>query len=207
IQSVFLPDDAGHVTPAELETARDALTTEGMPLVLCVGSHEPRKNHLAVLAAAELLWKQGRQFSLAFVGGNAWGSEEFQWRLAALEDQGRPVRSVQKITDALLWGGYRVARCTVFPSLNEGFGLPVAESLAVGTPVVTSRYGSMREIAQGGGAILIDPRDDEDLARGLESALFDDEVNSRLRTEAARRAERTWANYADDVWDYFFASA
>jgi glycosyltransferase involved in cell wall biosynthesis len=207
IEAVFLPDDAGQVTQGELEAARSALATDGMPLVLCVGSHEPRKNHLAVLAAAELLWKQGRRFSLAFVGGNAWGSEEFQRRLDVLEDHGRPVRSVQKITDALLWGGYRVARCTVFPSLNEGFGLPVAESLAVGTPVVTSRYGSMREIAEGGGAILVDPRDDEDLARGLESALFDDEVNSRLRAEAASRAERTWADYADDVWGYFFASA
>jgi glycosyltransferase involved in cell wall biosynthesis len=207
IKSVFLPSDAGSVTDAQLASARKSLATGDLPLVLCVGSHEPRKNHLAVLTAAEVLWREGHQFSLAFVGGNAWGAEEFQHRLAVLEDHGRPVKTVHAITDALLWGGYRVARCTVFPSINEGFGLPVAESLAVGTPVVTSGYGSMAEIAIQGGGILVDPRDDQNLARGLESALFDDEVNARLRREAANRSVRTWSDYADDVWDYFFTEA
>jgi len=207
IKSVFLPSDAGSVTDAQLAAARKTLATGDLPLVLCVGSHEPRKNHLAVLTAAEVLWKQGRQFSLAFVGGNAWGAEEFQHRLAVLEEEGRPVKTVHAITDALLWGGYRVARCTVFPSINEGFGLPVAESLAVGTPVVTSGYGSMAEIAVQGGGILVDPRDDEALASGMASALFDDDVNARLRREAAGRSVRTWSDYADDVWDYFFTEA
>jgi len=207
IKSVFLPSDAGSVTDAQLAAARKTLATGDLPLVLCVGSHEPRKNHLAVLTAAEVLWREGREFSLAFVGGNAWGAEEFQDRLGTLEREGRPVKAVHAITDALLWGGYRAARCTVFPSINEGFGLPVAESLAVGTPVVTSGYGSMAEIAIQGGGILVDPRDDQDLARGLESAVFDDEVNARLRSEAAQRSVRTWSDYADDVWDYFFTEA
>jgi glycosyltransferase involved in cell wall biosynthesis len=207
ISPVFLPADAGTVTDTELAAAHAALATDDLPLLLCVGSHEPRKNHLAVLTAAELLWARGRRFSLAFVGGNAWGSEEFQFQLAALSDRGRPVQSVSAITDALLWGGYRAARATVFPSLNEGFGLPVAESLAVGTPVVTSGYGSMAEIASGGGALLVDPRDEHDLASALESVLFDDDVNDRLRAEARGRSVRTWADYADDVWGYFFASA
>ena len=207
IQPVFLPADAGDVSDAEIAAARAALATDDLPLLLCVGSHEPRKNHLSVLTAAELLWKQGKEFSLAFVGGNAWGSELFQLQLAALKKNGRPVQTVSAITDALLWGGYRAARCTVFPSLNEGFGLPVAESLAVGTPVITSNYGSMAEIAVGGGALLIDPRDEDDLAAGIERVLFDDSVNDRLRAEASVRSVRTWANYADDVWGYFFASA
>jgi glycosyltransferase involved in cell wall biosynthesis len=207
IKSVFLPSDAGSVTEAQKAAARTALSSGDLPLVLCVGSHEPRKNHLAVLTAAELLWNEGRKFSLAFVGGNGWGAEEFQQRFASLERDGRPVKTVHAITDALLWGGYHSARCTVFPSINEGFGLPVAESLAVGTPVVTSNYGSMAEIAQGGGAVLVDPRDDEDLARGLEAALFDEALNARLRHEAANRPVRTWADYADDLWSYFFASA
>ena len=207
IQPVFLPADAGTVNDAELAAARAALAVGDLPLLLCVGSHEPRKNHLAVLTAAELLWKQGGQFSVAFVGGNAWGSEQFQQQLAVLKEKGRPVQTVTAITDALLWGGYSVARCTVFPSLNEGFGLPVAESLAMGTPVVTSGYGSMAEIAVGGGAVLVDPRDEQDLARGIASVLFDDEVNDALRAAARARAVRTWSDYADDVWDYFFTEA
>jgi len=73
--------------------------------------------------------------------------------------------------------------------------------------VVTSGYGSMAEIAVGGGAVLVDPRDEQDLARGIASVLFDDEVNDALRAAARARAVRTWSDYADDVWDYFFTEA
>ena len=78
-----------------------------------------------------------------------------------------------------------MARFTVFPSLNEGFGLPLAESLACGTPAVTSDFGSMREIVDGGGgALLVDPRDDHSVADGMRSLLTDDGL---LRAFASRR--------------------
>ena len=141
ITNVFLAADAGTVTDAELATAEAALVIDGLPLLFCVGSHEPRKNHLAVLSAAEVLWRKGHKFCLSFVGGNSWGGRAFATQLEQLQELGRPVQSISAISDALLWGGYRLARATVFPSLNEGFGLPVAESLAVGTPVVTSEIG------------------------------------------------------------------
>ena len=70
--------------------------------------------------------------------------------LADLQADGRPVESLSAADDDLLWGAYRLARFTVFPSINEGFGLPVAESLGLGTPVITSNFGSMREIAEAG---------------------------------------------------------
>ena len=178
-ESIRLPSDLGEVDDAGLETARAALVVDDLPLLLCVGSHEPRKNHLAVITAAELLWREGRRFRLAFVGGNSWGSASFQAELEQLERRGRPITAISAISDDLLWGGYRIARATIFPSLNEGFGLPVAESLAVGTPVVTSGFGSMKEIAEGGGAVLVDPRDDDDVARGIARAMFDDEENER----------------------------
>ena len=116
-------------------------------MVLCVGSHEPRKNHLAVLHAAELLWREGVAFSLVFVGGNAWRAERFVDQGRAAAGGGRPIVSVRALPDDLLWAAYRLAHCLIFPSLNEGFGLPVAEALASGTPVVTSEFGSMQEIA------------------------------------------------------------
>ena len=206
IDCVFLPAEAGTATAEQIADARTSLGADDRPLVLCVGSHEPRKNHLATLAAAELLWASGREFSLAFVGGNAWGSDEFLFELERLQDAGRPVRSISAITDELLWGGYHAAAITVFPSTNEGFGLPVAESLAVGTPVVTSNYGSMLEIAQGGGAVLVDPRDDRNIAAGIERALFAEGENARLRAEAAARPSRGWPDYATELWAYFVAN-
>ncbi|MCL2463642.1 MAG: glycosyltransferase family 4 protein [Micrococcales bacterium] len=172
----------------------------GMPLVLVVGSHEPRKNHLAVLHAAERLWVQGAVFNLVFVGGNAWQSERFADEIHSLRVRGRQVEAVRDLPDALLWAIYRLARFTVFPSFNEGFGLPVAESLAVGTPVITSRFGSMAEIAAGGGALVVDPRDEDDLTRAMARLLTDDLLLERLRHEARGRDPRSWQQYADDVW-------
>ncbi len=95
-----------------------------------------------------------------------------------------------------------MARFSVFPSLLEGFGLPVAESLASGTPVITSRYGSMAEIARGGGALLVDPRDVDDLERQMRRLLTDDELLERLRDEARSRDFGTWDQYAHDVWSF-----
>jgi glycosyltransferase involved in cell wall biosynthesis len=173
-----------------------------LPLVLSVGSHEPRKNHGAVLHAAEVLWREGHRFSLVFIGGNAWHSEEFRMRLAELQQAGRPVTSISGASDATLWWGYDLARLTVFPSVNEGFGLPVVESLAAGTPVVTSDYGSMAEIAEDGGCLLVDPRDDASVARGIRSLLVDDALHSRLSAEARGRAPRSWEKYSSELWQH-----
>jgi len=206
IRPILLPADAGGVDDDGVATARAALVIDDLPLLLCVGSHEPRKNHLAVITAAELLWREGHRFCLAFVGGNSWGSGTFQAELEQLKRRGRPITAISAISDDLLWGGYRVARATIFPSFNEGFGLPVAESLAVGTPVVTSGFGSMKEIADAGGAVLVNPRDDDDVARGIARAMFDDAENERLRGEAAGRKVRGWVEYADELWDFLVDS-
>ena len=205
VRAIALPEEAPDSTPADLERARERFLIGDLPLVLVVGSHEPRKNHLAVLHAAELCWRQGSRFSLAFVGGRAWASEAFETALTAAQTAGRPVESVTRLPDPLLWAAYRLARFTVFPSLNEGFGLPVAESLAAGTPVITSHYGSMREIGERGGAILIDPRVDEELATAMRLLLNDDARLGSLRAGARGRPKRSWDDYAAEVWQFLTA--
>jgi glycosyltransferase involved in cell wall biosynthesis len=207
VREVLLPFEAGEVTDAQLAEFSAVLLTGDLPMLLCVGSHEPRKNHMAVLHAAETLWRKGREFSVVFIGGNSWGSDPFRRQLATLQKAGRPVQSISAVSDELLWSAYRLARGTVFPSWNEGFGLPVAESIAAGTPVVTSNFGSMKEIAAGGGAVLADPRDDDDIIRALDLMLFDDEVNARLRVESRSRPLAEWPDYAGQLWDYFSGTA
>jgi glycosyltransferase involved in cell wall biosynthesis len=172
-----------------------------MPTVLVVGSSEPRKNHLAVLYAAEVLWRRGHRFGLTFIGGRAWGSDRFARRAAELANAGRPIDIATGVSDAQLWAAYRVSRFTVFPSLAEGFGLPAAESLACGTPTITSDFGSMKEIGRDGGALLVDPRDDEQIVDAMERLLTDDALLDRLRCEARRRPVRTWDMYAAETWD------
>lgn len=190
---------------AALAEAGELLPAVDGPVVLCVGSHEPRKNHLTVLHAAELLWREGLQFSLLFVGGHGWRAEQFTDRVVQLQAAGRPVRSVRALPDDLLWAAYVLARVVVFPSLNEGFGLPVAEALASGTPVITSDFGSMREIASEGGAVLVDPRDDHALRDALRLVLTDETVHAQLSEQARLRPGRTWEHYAGQTWDYLVA--
>ncbi|MGI8536428.1 MAG: glycosyltransferase family 4 protein [Mycobacteriales bacterium] len=202
VVSVPLPVEAAEPSVTALETARSRFALGSVPLVLVVGSHEPRKNHLAVLHAAELLWREGLAYSLVFVGGNSWSSDRFTKVFSGMRDGGRPVQSISALSDELLWAAYRTAHVVLFPSLNEGFGLPVAEALASGTPVITSGYGSMAEIAEHGGALLVDPRDDHDLAGALRRILTEPALHAELAAQADARPKRSWDTYADELWHY-----
>ncbi len=175
------------------------------PLVLSVGSFEPRKNQLALLVAAERLWREGIAFRLRFVGGGGWRTE-FEALVNRLAGQGRDVSVAVQVSDGDLWQAYRDARFTVFTSLHEGYGLPVAESLACGVPALTTSYGSTAEIAADGGALLVDPRDDEALVAQLRRMLTDDELLGGLRAAALARPTRTWDDYAAELWDVLAAA-
>jgi hypothetical protein len=207
IVPVPLPEWAPEPSDAAVAAARrrfraqrDAHPGAG-PLVLCVGSHEPRKNHLAVLHAAHRAWLADRRFTLAFVGARGWRGDEFAVEAARLSALGFPVEHHEGVGDDELWAAYRLARFLVFPSLNEGYGLPVAEALALGTPVLTSSHGSLGDLARSGGTVTVDPRDDDDLLRGFLALLDDDTLVAELRAQAARRPPRTWDDYATEVWD------
>jgi glycosyltransferase involved in cell wall biosynthesis len=177
-----------------------AVRRTGPPLVVTIGSFEPRKNQLTVLHAAEQLWRDGLEFELEFIGGGGWPTE-FDTLMARLRRAGRPVRRRTAVTDEELWQTLRSARFSVFLSLHEGFGLPVAESLACGTPCLTSHHGSTREIADGGGALVADPQDDLAIAEQMRRLLVDDELLAQLEEQARNRPRRTWDDYAAELWN------
>ncbi len=187
--------------------ATDASATEAGPVqgteepeILAVGSHEPRKNHVAVLHAAEVLWREGLRFRLRFIGGSGWTTTAFDQALQVLLEAGRPVLIERGMDDEHLWPAYRRARFTVFPSLHEGYGLPVVESLTLGTPVIATGYGSVAELADDGGLLLVDPRSDDDLVAAMRLLLTDEVELARLRKEALARPVRTWDDYAAELW-------
>jgi glycosyltransferase involved in cell wall biosynthesis len=206
VAAIPLPTEAREPSPEDLAEAASGLMMTGMPMVLVVGSHEPRKNHLAVLHAAERLWREGLRFNLVMVGAGSWKAEEYNQALEALLQAARPIQSIRALPDRLLWAAYRLAHCTLFPSLNEGFGLPVAESLAVGTPVITSDYGSMRDILAPSGAplggLLVNPRDDTSLLEALRTLLTDEATYQRVKKETAQHVGRTWDEYAAELWPF-----
>jgi glycosyltransferase involved in cell wall biosynthesis len=146
------------------------------------------------------LWQEGVRFRLSFIGSGG-SNQEFLRRLRLLQHRGRAVRLRTGLSDAQLRRAVADARFTVFPSLHEGYGLPVAESIALGTPVITTFYGSTAEIAEEGGAITVDPRDDASLTAAMRQLLTTDTEIDRLRAEIERRRERSWQDYADELWD------
>ena len=154
--------------------------------------------------AAERLWREGLSFELVLVAGGGWGGEALRL-VQQLTHRGRPLRVLQAVTDQGLREAYARARFTAFPSLHEGFGLPIAESFSLGVPVLTTGYGSTAELAEGGGAVLVDPRDDDALTDAMRSLLTDDALLARLRTEIRSRPVRTWDAYAQQAWDQLVA--
>ena len=198
----LLPPSPAEIGVDDLDQVRTELGLGPAPMVLVVGSHEPRKNHMIVLEAAEALWAQGQWFDLVFIGGSGWRSEAFDVEVDRLISLNRPLQVRKRATETELWAAYRLARFSVFPSLLEGYGLPIVESIASGTPVITSNYGSMAEIGAGGGAVLVDPNDLDGLVDAMRLMLTDDGHLDRLRSEAASRSFPTWDSYAADVWDF-----
>jgi alpha-1,3-rhamnosyl/mannosyltransferase len=142
--------------------------------VLAVGTLEPRKNLARTIEAAARVGAQ-----LRIVGAAGWGG---------VEARGEHVTWLGHVDDEELARQYRGARCVVYASLYEGFGIPVLEAMACGAPVVTSADSAMAEIA-GGHATLVDPLDVASIAAGIESATPGgvDHARSFAWTETARR--------------------
>jgi hypothetical protein len=200
IETVSLPAQVGAVDDDVVERVRSELGLVGATVVLSVGSHEPRKNHLALLTAAELNWRAGHDFTLVLVGGNAWGDGEFQEMVRRLRRKGRSVQMLSGVGDDVVWSLYRMARFSVFCSVNEGFGLPVVESLVSGVPVVTSDFGSMRELGEGHGALVVDPHSPLEMSRAMGRLFSDDELHVELVAQSADMPRPTWDDYAADLW-------
>lgn len=189
------PAAAGPSVPA-------STSPRARPVVLLPGTREPHKNQRTVLHAAERLWREGLDFEVRLVGGRGWSDEVLAPVIARLVADGRPVADVGRVPEAQLWQELRGADVVAFLSLHEGYGLPVAEALACGRPVLTSRFGSQAEIAAGGGCLTVDPRDDDDVTAGLRRLLTDPAERTRLAAEAAARTRRTWDEYAEDLWAF-----
>lgn len=169
--------------------------------VLCVSTFVPRKNHLGLLDAAEQLWAAGIEFELKLVG--AWaGNFGVLKKIRVLRSKGRRLVWLKHVDDKTLHAIYRECAFTVYPSLMEGFGLPIAESLWHGKPCICGGNGALGEIAQGGGCLIVDQSNAVALAAGIKSLLEDRQLLARLTQEARARTFRTWSEYIDKFVTY-----
>lgn len=169
--------------------------TASEPLVLVVGDHSPQKNHARILQAAELLWRAGRRFRVVVIATDTDARSRVEDAGRGILSAGRPVRFVSGVSDDVLAAAYRESAFTVFPSLHEGFGLPLAESLAAGTPVITSDRGALRELAAGGGAVMIEPEATDALVATMDRLLSNPAELQALTRAAAAREGTSWADW------------
>jgi glycosyltransferase involved in cell wall biosynthesis len=184
-----------------LELARRELGVGKSPFVLAIGVLEPRKN-LNRLMDAFLVLKERRKVApdlkLVLAGGKGWLYDDIFEHHAA-----SPVREdillPGFVPDQMLPAIYSAADVLAFPSLYEGFGLPILEAMACGTPVVASRASCLPEVAEGA-ALLVDPTNVEALAGALELSLLDSDVRARLIRDGQQRAsEYSWRQAAEQL--------
>jgi glycosyltransferase involved in cell wall biosynthesis len=164
--------------------------------LLFVGTLQPRKNVARILAAFERLPPAvARDAQLVIAGRAGWHAEEVVAALRAAGANGR-VRWLDYVPEQDLRPLYRGASAFVFPSLYEGFGLPVLEAFASEVPVIASNVTSLPEVA-GDAAILVDPLDTDAIAEAMASLLDDPATGARLRERGLARARTyTWERCA-----------
>jgi glycosyltransferase involved in cell wall biosynthesis len=185
--------------PDVLERVRRTHRLE-QPFVLCVGTLEPRKNLVRVLDAFARL---RTHHLLVIVGPTGWEYDEIVARAAGLGDR---VRLLGHVPDATLAALYRLCLVFCYPSLYEGFGLPLLEAMTSGAPAITSCVSSLPEV--GGDAVrYVDPLSVEEIATALAELLASDEERRLLGERGRERAALfSWDRAAEDLLDQLAAS-
>jgi len=192
---VIYPGVEARFRPIANETALAAVRARyGLerPFILGLGTLEPRKNWSGLIEAyGRLLERRRVPHDLVIVGGKGWLYEPIFQKVDEL-GLGERVRFVGRASDEDLPAIYSLAACLAYPSFYEGFGIPVIEAMACGTPVVTTPVSSLPE-AGGGAALYVEPGDADALAEALEQAIGNEALRARLRTAGLAQAQRfTW---------------
>jgi glycosyltransferase involved in cell wall biosynthesis len=188
----IVPEGVGTspVAPTDSNVLRPRLDLGDRTVVLSTSAKRPHKNLMRLLDAWALL---PAPRPLLVLPGYATAHEGELRRHAERHGIAGDVRFLGWVPSADLEGLYQVARCFVFPSLYEGFGLPVLEAMARGVPVACSDRGSLREVA-GGAARLFDPEQPRTIADAVSGLLLEERLRERLRDAGLQRAARfSWS--------------
>ncbi len=170
----------------EIKAVKEKFKIKG-DFFLCVGTREPRKNISQVIVAFTQLSKELPNLSLVVAGKYGWGEDAAESKIKNLESRIKILGYTEKEDLARLYSG---AKAFIYPSLHEGFGLPILEAMACGAPVITSNVGSMKEIASGT-AFLCDPLSVESIAEAMLKITKEDQNELRQKS-LVRAGDFSW---------------
>ena len=164
--------------------------------ILSVGSIEPRKNLLGLLKAYLSLSRDIKnEYKLVLAGFKGWENSEI---VSLIKQNSQDVFYLGYLSNEELAKVYNLSSCFVFPSFYEGFGLPILEAMACGTPVVCSNSSSMPEVG-GDAAVYCNPKDIDDIAKKIEMVLNDKILQQKMIEKGLQRAkEFTWEKSAQE---------
>ena len=182
-------------SPQEVQAFRERVGLE-WPYTLFVGTLEPRKNLVRLVQAyARAMQAAGLPHHLVLVGPTGWKTAALDAAISTSAVRER-IHRVGYVSDRELACWYAAADLFVYPSLEEGFGLPPLEALTLGTPVITSNCSSLPEVV-GDAAVTVEPRDTQALAGAMLSVLTNVELAGRLRSAGPERAQNfSWVDVA-----------
>jgi glycosyltransferase involved in cell wall biosynthesis len=169
--------------------------------MLCVSTLEPRKNHLTLIAAFDILRRLQPDLDvrLDLVGDHYADAPYVAAAVTAATQRETRICWHGKVEPERLRELYKQCDFTVYPSALEGFGLPIGESLWLGHPCICANFGAMAEVAAGGGCLTVDVREPSKLAEAMLALAISPEKRLRLAEEATTRHLTTWAEYAGAI--------
>jgi glycosyltransferase involved in cell wall biosynthesis len=175
-------------------TAYDA-PPDGPLTILCVSHIEPRKNQIRLLEAFNAFCQEypAADARLSLVGVI---NDDLLDQVTAIAGRNPRIELAGHVPEGEMADRYRGCHFTVFPSIAEGYGLPIVESLWLGRPCLCAGFGPMAEIAAGGGCLAVDTRSTAALKSGLERLILNPALRQDLAASAIRRPMRTWRDYA-----------
>lgn len=184
--------------PIQQNAVREKYGIPARPYIFSVGTVQPRKNYPRMVETLARLRAKGHDIGYVIAGGKGWLADPLYTTIKATGMEAY-VHLIGFADDADLPALYSAAACSAFPSLYEGFGLPVLEAMACGTPVVTSNVSSLPEVA-GDAAPCIDPTDTDALTAALDKLLTDEIWRASLiRRGYERAAMFTWDRAAREL--------
>jgi alpha-1,3-rhamnosyl/mannosyltransferase len=191
VTAIPLASSLGNTQP-ESKFSKDFLDRHRLSeqqFLLFVSTIEPRKNIDRILDAYESLSSDVKQqYPLVLTGSSGWRSEDLFKRIDKLRENDL-VRYLGYSTDAELRCLYDSAIALIFPSIYEGFGLPIIEAQAMGLPVITSNLSCMPEVA-GDAALFVDPFDVDSIAAGLEGVIQDTALREKLKIAGIKNSRK-----------------